>query len=56
MEVILKQKSVYGNILLYPVNDNANMFAKLINAKTFHHGQIGIIESLGFKVIINKLP
>ena len=35
MFLSIKEKSVYGNVLLYPNNQTAIMFATLINKKTF---------------------
>lgn len=43
-------KSVYGNELVYPVNENACKFAKLIGKKTLSSKDIEIIYSLGFTI------
>lgn len=44
--VQLQVKSVYGNELIYPVNDNAKVFAALTGTKTFTKVHIHGIESL----------
>ena len=51
MEVILTTKNVYGNDLIYPVNDNAKIFAFLVKKKTLDGTDIHSIEKLGFKII-----
>jgi len=48
--ISIKEKSVYGNTLLYPNNEVANKFLQLLGKKTFHHTDLTIIESLGYKV------
>lgn len=50
MEVIVKVKSVYGNDLIYPVNDTAQKFANLIGKKTFSKVDLAIISNLGYKI------
>jgi hypothetical protein len=35
MLVSIKEKSVYGNTLMYPNNETAILFAQLLNKKTF---------------------
>lgn len=54
--ITIKEKSVYGKILLYPVCDNACLFACLIGAKTFALHDLNTIEQLGYKVEVIKLP
>lgn len=43
-------RSVYGNKLLYPVNDTAKKFAKLLGVKTFNRQQVEDMKSLGYTV------
>lgn len=43
-------RNVYGKGLLYPVNDVAKLFAKLLDVKTFSRQQIADIRSLGYVV------
>lgn len=54
-EITLKEKSVYGNVLLYPVCADAIHFASLIGAKTFQQWHINTIEKLGYKVNVITL-
>ena len=55
-EVIFKEKSVYGKILIYPACDKSNIFADLIGTKTFTLGHLRLIEGLGYEVRLIKLP
>lgn len=54
--ITVKEKSVYGKILLYPSCDKANIFAGLIGAKTFHTHHLTLIEGLGYTINLIKLP
>ncbi len=56
MQVIVKEKSVYGNILVYPANEKAQIFANLIGKKTFTDFDLKCIKSLGFEVELISLP
>ena len=44
-------KSVYGNDLVYPHNEQAKQFAALTGKKTFSRTDLSRIESMGFEVI-----
>jgi hypothetical protein len=50
MELTVKIKSVYGNDMIYPVNDTAQKFANLIGKKTFSKVDLAIISNLGYKI------
>jgi hypothetical protein len=43
-------RNVYGNDLLYPVNQTAKLFAEMLRVKTFNRHQIGIMRELGYTV------
>lgn len=55
MLVEIKEKPVYGSIMLYPNNEAAMTFAKLIKKKTFYHEDLELIKSLGHEVHIIKM-
>mgnify|MGYP003651438958 CR=1 FL=1 len=55
MLVEIREKSVYGNVLLYPSNEVAQTFAKLLNKKTFYHKELELIKALGHEVRVIKL-
>jgi hypothetical protein len=43
-------RNVYGNKLLYPVNETAARFAELLGVKTFNRQQVEGIKALGYVV------
>jgi hypothetical protein len=53
--IFLKEKSVYGNTLIYPNCETSNLFAKLIGTKTLNINDINVIKLLGYNVQIQKL-
>lgn len=54
MNVIVEQRSVYGNIKYYPVNDLAQKFADLMKQKTFDVQNLFDIKDLGVTVVIDQ--
>lgn len=54
MNVIVEQRSVYGNIKFYPVNELAQKFADLMKQKTFDARNLFDIKDLGMTVIIDQ--
>jgi hypothetical protein len=48
--ITVKEKSVYGNTLIYPVCNNAVIFAQLIGKKTFTANDLDLITALGFEL------
>lgn len=50
MEFTYRIKSVYGNDLIYPVNDTAQKFSNLLGKKTFSRSDLAIIANLGYKI------
>jgi hypothetical protein len=50
MELTVKVKQVYGNDMIYPVNDTAQKFSNLIGKKTFSRVDLAIISNLGYKI------
>ncbi len=54
MNVIVEQRSVYGNIKFYPVNDLAQKFADLMKQKTFDARNLFDIKELGVTVIVDQ--
>lgn len=55
MLVSIKERNVYGNILLYPNNQKAQIFARLIGKKTFSHQDLVNITELGYQIEFIKL-
>jgi hypothetical protein len=54
--VQLKEKNVYGRILLYPDCETSKLFAELLCVKSFQNWHISRIEALGYELKIIKLP
>jgi hypothetical protein len=54
MNVIVEQRSVYGSIKFYPVNELAQQFAALMRQKTFDARNLFDIKNLGVTVIIDQ--
>lgn len=54
-QITIKEKSVYGNTLLYPVCDKATIFANLIGKKTFTSNDLDLIAALGYELNIIRL-
>ena len=50
MHITVQVRSVYGNDLVYPADEPALLFARLVNAKTFNAVQLGTIRALGYAV------
>ena len=50
MELTVKVKQVYGNDMIYPVNDIAQKFSNLLGKKTFSKVDLAIISNLGYKI------
>jgi len=54
MNVIVEQRSVYGNTKFYPVNELAQKFADLMRQKTFDARNLFDIKNMGMTVIIDQ--
>ncbi len=48
MELEIEIKNVYGNLLIYPVNDKAELIAQLVKKKTLSENDIAILKELGY--------
>lgn len=50
MKLQIKIKSVYGVERIYPVNETAIKFGRLVGTKTFTQDQLGLIKDLGYEI------
>lgn len=50
--VLLHQENVYGKIMLYPSNNHAVTFTKLLNKVTLNLNDVEYIKQLGFEVAL----
>lgn len=48
--VEIKVKSVYGNTLIYPANEAAELIAKIAGTKTLSNQVLAYAEQLGFQI------
>lgn len=49
-KILVQIKNVYGNDLVYPVCDDAKLFAELIDKKTFSKHDLANIKRLGYTI------
>ena len=54
MNVIVEQRSVYGSIKFYPVNDLAQKFADLIRQRTFDAQNLADIKRMGMDIEVMR--
>jgi hypothetical protein len=51
MQVVeIELREIYGETKAYPANNNARLFAELLNVKTLTHAKLCLIERLGFAI------
>ncbi len=50
MKLQIKIKCIYGRDRIYPANDTAEKFSKLIGAKCFTEEHLRIIQELGYQI------
>jgi hypothetical protein len=50
MKILVQQRNVYGNTLIYPICEKAKVFAELTGHKTLSLGNLKSIKNLGYKV------
>jgi len=48
--VVVLQKTQYGSIRFYPVNEVAQKFADLMGRQTFDAGNLKRVKDIGFQV------
>ena len=56
MKAIFKTKNVYGNDLIYPVNESAKLLTSLTRKQTIDQNDLETIKQLGFTVYIDQFP
>lgn len=53
-KLVIEIKQVYGNEMIYPANDTAQVFADLIGTKTLGRMKLALIQGLGFEVEVKQ--
>lgn len=48
--ILVEYRKVYGNVLIYPANLNAELLAELAGRKTLSERDLQIAERLGFEI------
>ena len=56
--ITVSVRSVYGRDMVYPADDSALLFARLLQVKTFNAFQLSGIRALGYRVHVaaGQLP
>ena len=52
--LIIDIKTVYGNEVIYPANDTAQVFADLIGTKTLGRMKLALIQGLGYSIQVKE--
>ena len=52
--LIVDIRNVYGNELVYPINEIAKSFCQLTNSKTLNRSTIDIIKSMGYSIKVQE--
>jgi hypothetical protein len=52
--ILIEQRQVYGNTVYYPVNEPAQVFAKIANTKTLLPNTINLAKQLGYSVELKQ--
>ena len=54
MKIVVKKDKVFGNIVIYPICDNAKLFAEIAGTKTLTHATLTRIERLGYEITLQQ--
>lgn len=55
-QLIVRVRSVYGVPNIYPVNEAAEVFARIAGTKTLTRGVLEEAERLGYSIIVQPEP
>jgi predicted aconitase len=56
MQITVKVKNVYGAEKIYPICEQAQIFAAMTGCKTLTDVTISYIKKLGYKVLLDEQP
>lgn len=51
-EIHVSQKHVYGKLMIYPVCEQAKLFARIANSTTLTSATLTLINKLGYKITV----
>jgi len=54
MKIVVRVRNVYGNRTVYPVCDDAKLFARIAGHSTLTHNTIDLIKRLGYVVEVEQ--
>ena len=54
--LLIRVRSVYGTLTIYPANETASLIAKIAGTKTLTHQALVAAEKLGFSVEVQPEP
>ena len=54
MKIVVRVRNVYGNKTVYPVCDDAKLFAQIAGHSTLTHNTIDLIKRLGYVVEVEQ--
>ena len=52
--LVVDIRNVYGNELVYPINETAKSFCQLTKSKTLNSSTIDIIKSMGYSIKVQE--
>lgn len=53
-QVTIEIRQVYGNESIYPVCDNAKLFASIAGTKTLTPAALKCIKALGYEIVVKQ--
>jgi len=54
MKIVVKVRNIYGNRTVYPVCDDAKLFARMAGHSTLTYNTIELIKRLGYVVEVEQ--
>lgn len=54
MQITVMIKNVYGNEIVYPVCDQAKLFARLAGTKTLTPLTLSLVAALGYEILTQQ--
>lgn len=55
-ELLIQVRNVYGTPTIYPINETAQLFARIAGTKTLTHPTLEVAEQLGYTIAVQPEP
>lgn len=55
-ELLIQVRNVYGTPTIYPINETAQLFARIAGTKTLTHPTLEVAEQLGYTITVQPEP